>query len=404
MATARRAPRKSTPVIGIRIPKWASFTREVNQGIIEFLQSASLKWRLDIDSESTNELRSVSINSRWKGSGLITFRLSKQEQSAFRRRGIPVVNISSESSTNLGVHSVVPDNYQAGVLAARYLAELGMPHFAFWGNQKRNYSQSRQTGFVDELGRMGKECDVFDCDVYALPFKERWTFLGREMRKVIRRLRKPVALFVKDDLAARTILQQCENLGVQVPEEMAVLGFNDDIVFCHASYPPLSSLAYPGRRIGFVAASILSRLMENDGVELPPVTEVNIVSLIKRESTNTQGFEDEMVARAIKIIRDEACSRSLKVSQIVKRLGVSRSLFQAKMNQVMGKSPKQLIDEAREQRLKSYLETTDLQIKEISFEMGFSSVEELCRFFKRATGMSPGNYRIEQRYRSERPS
>jgi LacI family transcriptional regulator len=402
MATAKRALRKTTPVIGIRIPKWASFTREVNQGIIEFLQSASLKWRLDIDSESTNELPSVSIGSRWKGSGLITFRLTKKEQLAFRRRGIPVVNISSESSTNLGVHSVVPDNYQAGVLAARYLAELGMPNFAFWGNKKRNYSRSRQAGFVDELERMGKKCDVLDCDVYSLPFKERWTFLGREMRKVIRRLRKPVALFVKDDLAARTILQQCENLDVQVPEEMAILGFNDDIVFCHSSYPPLSSLAYPGRRIGFVAASILSRLMETDAVELPPITEVNIVSLIKRESTNTQGFEDEMVARAIKIIRDEAGSRSLKVFQIVKRLGVSRSLFQVKMNQAMGKTPKQLIDEAREQRLMAYLESTDLQIKEISFEMGFSSVEELCRFFKRSTGMSPGNYRSEQRNRSAR--
>ena len=390
------------PVIGIRIPKWASFTREVSQGIIEFLQSVSLKWRLDIDSESTNELPSVSIDSRWKGSGLITFRLSKREQSAFRRRGIPVVNISSESSTDLGVHSVVPDNYQAGVLAARYLVELGMPNFAFWGDKKRNYSRCRQSGFVDELARMGKDCDVFDCDVYALPFKERWTFLGREMRKVIRRLQKPVALFVKDDLAARTILQQCDNLGVQVPEEVAVLGVNDDIVFCHASYPPLSSLAYPGKRIGFVAASILSRLMDNDSIEPPSVTEVNIVNLIKRESTNTQGFEDEMVARAIKFIRDEACKRPLKVSQIVKRLGVSRSLLQVKMYQVMGKSPKQVIDEIREQRLKSYLQTTDLQIKEISFEMGFSSAEELCRFFRRTTGMSPGKYRVEQRYRSER--
>ena len=92
----------------------------------------------------------------------------------------------------------------------------------------------------------------------------------------------------------------------------------------------------------------------------------------------------------------------MKVSQIVKRLGVSRSLFQVKMNQAMGKTPKQLIDEAREQRLMAYLESTDLQIKEISFEMGFSSVEELCRFFKRSTGMSPGNYRSEQRNWSAR--
>ena len=399
MSRTLKKSQQATPVIGIRIPKWASFTREVNQGIIEFLQSASMKWRLDIDSESTNELPSVSINSRWKGDGLITFRLSRQEQSAFRRRGIPVVNISSESSTNPEVHSVLPNNYQAGVLAARYLADLGMPNFAFWGNQKRNYSRVRQLGFMEELGRMGKTCEIYDCDVYALPFKERWTFLGREMRKVIRKFRKPVALFVKDDLAARTIVQQCENLGVKVPEEVAILGVNDDLVFCHASYPPLSSLSYPGRRIGFVAASVLSRLMGGDSADLPIVTEVNIVNLIKRESTNTLGFEDEIVARAIKIIREEACHRSLMVSQITKRLGVSRSLLQARMNRVMGRSPKQLIDEARELRLKGLLETTDLPVKAISYEMGFSSSEELCRFFKRSTGVSPGKYRIEQRYR-----
>ena len=401
MTADRKGIGKRAPVVGIRIPKWASFTRDVSQGIIEFLQSASIRWQLDIDSESTNELPSVSIDEKWKGDGLITFRLNKKEQTSFRRRGIPVVNISSESSTNLCVHSVVPNNYQAGVLAARYFAEMGIKNLAFWGDSKRNYSRARQAGFVDELGKMGKKCDILDCDVYSLPFEKRWTYLGREMRRVVQRLPKPVALFAKDDLAARTIMQQCERLDIQVPNELALLGFNDDLVFCHASYPPLSSLAYPGRRIGFVAASILSRLMLKDGVEVPPVTEVNITSLRKRESTNILGFDDDMVARAIEIIRSESCDRSLKVSQITKRLGVSRSVFQTMMNQVMGKPPKQLIDEAREQRLKGYLETTDLQIKEISYEMGFGSVAELCRFFKRATGKSPGKYRQEQRFRAE---
>jgi LacI family transcriptional regulator len=402
MPPKRKSPKKSnvvpiptSPVIGVRIPAWATFTREIFGGIVRYMRLNRQTWQLRYMTETTNEIAPVKIDADWTGDGIIVFRPSEAEVTAWQKRGIPVVNLSCESG-GFGAPTIVPQDTAAGQIAARHLSDLGLKHFAFWGDLSRKYSRERGAAFIAELKSLGRGCHEIGFEISKLPQRQKWVKVRDEMLAQLADLPKPIGIFARDDIAAAALSRACARLGLKIPNEVALLGFGDDQILCHTATPPLSSISYPGEKIGYTAAGLLAGMMSG-GESTPMMTQIAPGPLMTRESTEILAFGDQLIENAVRIIRQEAPGQPLHVSELIARLPVSRVSFQKRFRAELGRSPKDEITRVRLQRLCQLLDETDWSIKEIAFKMQFEASEELGRFIRRKLGVSATEYRQRNR-------
>ena len=171
------------------------------------------------------------------------------------------------------------------------------------------------------------------------------------------------------------------------------MGTNADEVFCQICTPPLSSVAYPGERVGYQAASLLSTMMRGARVADDYVMPIPIHELVARESTNTLDVDDPVVADAVHHIRSQAPVYPIRVSEVVARSRLSQSGFNKNFLRQMGHTAKEEIKRVRLAKLQTLLKNTGSKISQVAKEMRFESPEELTRFFKRETGFAPKDYR-----------
>ena len=379
------------PVVGIRVPSWASFTRPIFHGIVEFIRNRE-QWHIQTLVDSTNEMAPMVIDENWTGDGLILFRHSSDEAAAFKRRGIPVVNLSTECREK-GFPTVIPDNAEIGRMAAQHLLTLGLQHFSYWGDPSRTYSIERGQAFERRITEAGFDCINIQFEPDTLPWEGRWVNVRKHIIRELRRLPKPIGIFAKDDMLGSNIIRICNEHGILVPGEVSVMGTNADEVFCQICTPPLSSVAYPGERVGYQAASLLSRMMQGAKIDDDYVLPIPIHKLVARESTNTLAVNDPVVAEAVHYIRSQAPVYPIRVSEIVSRSPLSHSGFNKNFLKQMGHTPKEEIKRVRLARLQMLLKNTGDKISQVASEMRFESPEELTRFFKRETGFAPKDYR-----------
>ncbi len=392
--------------VGVRFPPWVTHQRTVLDGVLAFMR-AHEPWVIEAPMDSSGELAPLEIDARWQGDGLIVFRYTAAEAAAWRKAGIPVVNLSTERLAG-PFPSVVPDDAGGGAEAARHLLTLGLRDFVFIGRAMpfvddgltgmrvpRVYSQERAEGFRREIAAAGFEARV----IHLHPPATRgplWRRLRGLYRGVLERLPCPCGVFAVDDLLAHGILQAAQEIGVRVPQELALIGFNDQSHFCHAATPPLSSVTYPGHAIGMHAAEWLYAMMRGEAPAGPP-RRIPVTGVTARESTNLLAIRDPLVAEGVRLIRSEAAVRAPRVGEIADRLGVSVSLLRQRFLQAFGVSPKEEIDRARLDIIRHWLTASEQSAGAIATRTGFSDAGELRRFFRRATGQTPKEFREEQR-------
>lgn len=386
---ARRS--RKVLVVGIRIPSWASFTRSIFSGVMDYMRHHG-QWQIQTLVDSTNEMAPTVIDKDWQGDGLILFRFSDQEATAFKRRKIPVVNISTECAGR-GFPTVIPDNREIGCMAAEHLLSLGLKHFSYWGDPSRAYSQARGKAFAERLRESGFDCLFVDFKPDNFPWKRRWKMVHNHLLKSLPKLSRPMGIFAKDDILGTNIIRVCNELDIFVPHEVAVVGTNADEVFCQISSPPLTSVAYPGEQVGCEAATLLNQMMTCKSVPDTLLRVVPISRIDTRESTSTLAVDDTIVAQAVERIRRQAPDYPLRVGELVEKVSMSHSGFKRHFMREMGLTPKAEINRVRLMHLQTLLKTTKWPINQIARQMHFESSEELARFFRRQTGLTATNYR-----------
>ena len=379
------------PVVGIRVPSWASFTRPIFRGIVDFIRNNE-QWQIQTLVDSTNEMAPVLIDENWRGDGLILFRFSEEEAKIFKQCKIPVVNLSAEC-LGKGFPTVIPNNFEIGKQAAQHMLTLGLKNFSYWGDPSRNYSIERGAAFEKQINSAGFDCIKVQIEPDHLPWDGRWVKMHERIVKELDRLPKPVGIFAKDDMLGSNIIRICNEVGILVPEEVAVLGTNADEVFCQISTPPLSSVAYPGESVGYEAARLLSKMMNGQYIKNDHLVTMPIRDIVARESTNTFAIDDLVVTQAVQYIRAVAPVYPIHVSEVAARSSLSLSGFNKHFVQLMGHTPKEEIKRVRLAKLQTLLKNSNEKISHIAKDMKFGSPEELSRFFKRETGMVPKEYR-----------
>jgi LacI family transcriptional regulator len=299
--------------------------------------------------------------------------------------------VCSGSAMEVGEPNVVClDDIATGILAGEHLLECRPAGFAFVGSLSAAHTRNRHHGF---LGLLQRRINLRTIPVYdhpgIAPNLNHWP----AMIEWARQLPRPCAIFAADDTAAHDLAAACLRAEIAVPEQMMILGVNNDDLLCESAWPPLSSVDAGFSRIGYAAARLMDRLLQQEQVSeadrqvrLPPLR------VVRRRSTDMLAVTDSTVASALGFIREHACD-PCSVDDVLDHLSVSRRSLELKFMRVLGHTPRDQILSAQMEAARGLLIQPGLTMPTIAKRCGFSDQSAFGRAFRRAMGRSPGSYR-----------
>ncbi|MDO4582654.1 MAG: DNA-binding transcriptional regulator [Planctomycetia bacterium] len=285
------------------------------------------------------------------------------------------------------------DNEEIGEMGAEYLLELGMKHFAFVEQAfEVNWSIIRRLAFEKRIAKEGFDCSVFSC--YSARDQD-----SREDTEALKRwllkLPHPTGIMTANDARGLQVLYACQEAGRNVPQEMAILGVDDDEMLCQMGDPSLSSLLLDCEQGGFLAAELLDKRMR--GKEVPPQTlHYQTLRVCERRSTSIHYKLDPFIVEVKEFIEENAWL-GISVADIVAHCQASRSTLERAFKQAYRCTLLEEIQRVRFERVCRFLLETDLTVAEIASLCGFRSVSALSFQFKKRFGKTTGEFRRNRR-------
>jgi len=340
----------------------------------------------------------------WQGEGIIARVSSEKVAERILDSGLPAVTLASDSTKRLTAISkdrwavipqVISNSHAIGIMAAEHLLDRGFRHFAFCGIPYCSWSQKRKESFANRIRQAG-----YDCHIYPEPRLRRDRLWAREQHTLadwLTHLPQPVGVLACNDERARYVVATARIAGLLIPEQVAIIGVDNDDLLCDLSSPPLSSIAMNTERAGYEAAALLDRLMAGEPMAGQQIL-VDPVGIVSRQSTNILAIGDQQVADAIRFIRENA-KEPIRVDDVVAAVSASRRLLERRFRKVLKRSILKEIQRVRTEMARDLLLRTDMPVARIAREAGFSNATHLGIIFKRTTGMTPLAYRKKHRNR-----
>ncbi len=387
-----RVPKKS-PHVAVCVDTARSHGRGVLSGIAEYVETFG-PWSMFIDLQAESGFRQ-GRSRNWHGDGILTYIESSARAERLLRSRIPTVELFAYRADNK-LPQVVNDDVAIGRLAAEHLLDRQFKHFAFSGYPESLWSERRQRGFVQGITEAKFESPTV-LNIRRPKTLAIWESVQQKLAEWIRQLPKPIGIMACSDRHAQRLLDACQRAGFTVPDDIAVIGVDNDEETCRLSNPPLSSVMDNARKVGYEGARILDQLMAGK-LKAKEVGTIFIAPLgvATRRSTDVTAIDDRLVATAVGMIRENACN-GLVVPQLLKRLGISRSVFYRRFQSALGRSPHHEILRIQLERVRNLLTQTNLSLEKISELAGFKNPDYLSVAFKRELGITPGDFRKQHR-------
>lgn len=277
------------------------------------------------------------------------------------------------------------DYHEEGRIAAGFFKEKFFSDYAFFGLSDVVWSEERREGFEKEVRNSGGN---FYC--FTTPA------VDDEMRAGVARwleeLPKPIALFCCDDERALFVSETCKMLNIAIPDEISLLGVDNDELMCAISDPPISSIPLLVEEGGYAMAELLERQIVGEDC-----TAFNLKvmpgEIIERRSTDRYNILDENILKVVRYINDNYTSSDLDTTRLLQLVPLSRRNLETKFKRTMGVSIYSYILERRCDRLAQLLTSTRMDLADAAIEAGFSSYSNLSRIFKERKGLTPSEYR-----------
>lgn len=360
--------------IGVIVNAVGGYSRGVVRGISSFAQARG--WELCVEG-----INHPNLNLK---SGLFSALIVQASTPALQLRAksthLPVVNVSS-TSAHLLPYSVTTDDHAAGAMAAEHLLRRGYRDLACFTPDKKRFAQLRHGGFEARAASQG----VSVVRIGSLT----------QLRGIIRDRRSPLGVLASNDRSALTVLDTCRALGVRVPEDVAVIGVDNDDLAQSLAGPPLSTVDTARERIGFEAAALLEKLLTEKHVEPTHLT-IAPKGILVRRSTDSIVVADDDVARASRFIQLNA-SRLIGVTDVCRDATISRRQLERRFRITLGRSVLDEITRHRVERARQLLIDTDLTLAQVAIAAGFRSTSYFSVLFKARAGQTPA--RLRQAYR-----
>jgi LacI family transcriptional regulator len=329
----------------------------------------------------------------WQGDGIIARVVNERVAAAVAEKRLPVVDVG-----NMGLAPSLPsvdtDNAAIGRLAAEHLLDRGLKNFGYCGVAGIATSNARGASFARSLGAAGFGCSAFVPS--SIPGRaDPWKSDDAGIARWILGLARPAGILAAWDGRALQVLDVCRRLGVAVPEDLAILGVDNDDLLCDLADPPLSSIATGNHEIGYRAAELLSRMMASE--EVPPgPRHVPPLGVVARQSTDMLAIEDRQISEALRFIREHA-SQAIRVEDVLEVVPLSRRVLESRFKKIVGRSPHEEILSTRLRRVEQLLSETDLPLKSVASRTGFTHVQYMIAAFKKRFAVTPGLYRARLR-------
>lgn len=307
---------------------------------------------------------------------------------------VPVVGIGGigeASMWNREISTVSTNNQRIAVLAADHLLDRGLQYFGYCGVPRRTtdpWNRQRQKAFVEHLRKHGHTCAVYTGRYSA---SHSWEQLQEKLGAWLATLSKPLGLMAANDARARHVLEACRRLGQRVPDDVAVVGVDNDELICNLASPPLTSIVQGTEEIGYRAAALLDRLMQRRTRKITHLV-IDPVTVVTRESTDLVATEDSVASTALAYIRQHAC-HGIQVGHVARQADVSRSTLDDRFKRVVGRTVHAEIQRVQLNTAQRLLVTTDITLDEIARRAGFRNAQYLNAVFRRTLGQTPGQYR-----------
>jgi LacI family transcriptional regulator len=308
--------------------------------------------------------------------------------------GIPLVDLLHLSP---GWPSYQIDDRSTAQMAANYFMENGFIHFAFCGYSGIPFSDRRETAYTEFLRQRNFPVFVYrprptvKHQNQVLRAEELGFNETEALAAWLCGLPRTTGLFACNDVRALQVLQACQLGSVSVPDQVAVLGVDNDEIITELSHPKLSSIQPDTVGTGYKACQCLDAMIQGKSV-LPVIDYTPPVGVIERDSSNFIATQDHMVAAALRIIRSRACS-GLTIKELLGELAISRSNLESRFRRVLGRTVHDEITRVRIQRVRQLLHSTDKTLAKIAAETGYLDISHLSRSFRKKTGKWPGQYR-----------
>ena len=379
--------------VGVFLEVGRAAMRKVVSGVMAYAHECG-NWNVCLpESHSSSSLESM-LAGRWDG---VIVGFDDPHGPDLLRLSVPLVGVGGGYGwfrPDMRIPYVGTDNAAVAKLAADHLLERGFVHFAYCGYSPtpvNGCSKRREDGFHDAIREAGYSCAIHNVADTA---SDTWESLCRELADWLTGLPHPLGLMACNDSRAQQILQACRTAELRVPEDVAVVGVDNEEAICPFTDPPLTSVDQGAQQTGYEAAVLLDQWMDGKSVK-PGKRLVSPVGIVGRGSTEILAVDDDDVAAALQFIREHACER-IGLDDVSQAIVSTNVTLRRRFKAVLGRTVHEEIQRVRIERAKRLLVSTDLTFRQIATQCGFCSAQHMSTRIRQSTGRTPRQYR--QRY------
>jgi LacI family transcriptional regulator len=328
----------------------------------------------------------------WTGDALIIASSNVRELSQARHLGIPVVNLAGGLAKAHGIPRVRVNDYRAGQMAADHLLDRGLRHLAFFGWSDRWYSKQRWQGFCERASRAGVKVDAFLQMAAGEGLKLTWPKRIAGSARWLASLPRPCGVFAVQDYRAQFLVETCHEANIRIPEDIALMGMDNEETICEHSVPTLTSVSRNSERVGWEAMALLERLIQGAPIPADDLL-LDPDKIFARKSTDRQYCSDALVQQAVDLVREKPSER-VNIRDIAERLGVSKRTLELRFQQSVHNSPHEFFTKLRVQHAQTLLQMPQKRtVEQIARECGLGTAATVYAAFQRHLGDSPGGIR-----------
>lgn len=331
----------------------------------------------------------------WKGDGALAWVETPELAATIHSLGVPVVDVRG-SVPNNGLPLIATENKMVVNLVAEHFMQRGFRHFAFCGFVGANYSDQRSQFFQERLAESGINCAVYhppetSRDAQVIELEKRGLLFQDHLSNWLKSLPKPVGIMTCNDIRGHQVVNACRRVNLAVPEEVAVVGVDNDEIFCELCDPPLTSVALNTLQIGYEATALLERIMNGGKSPTAPLL-IPPLGIVTRRSSDVLAMSDRSLAAGARFMREHAFE-SININDVARAAGMSRRVFERRFVAQVGRPPKAEVLRLRLERVKELLADTNWTLAQIAERTGFKYSEYLHTVFTQKIGVPPGQYR-----------
>ena len=313
-------------------------------------------------------------------------------------RGVPAVDVSAELETS-SLPRVVTDDAAVGRMAADYFIDRGFRRLVYYGMSQRYWSDARRDGFIAQAAARGAAAQYFRKQ--EAEAEDRAGLYPSTAARWLKHLSKPAAIYAGDDLLGAYLVEACRHLKIRVPEDIAILGTDNDDLYGQLRMPHLSSILLDSRNIGLRAMELLYQRMRGKKIKAMTVL-IPPIRVITRLSSDIFGVEDDLVREALGLIQQSLPS-GISVKWLADQLAVSRPTMERHFLAALNRTPATEIQRIQMETARQLVLDSDMPIAQVAHKSGYSSPRQFSTSFHNYFSETPRNMRKTHRYAAAAP-